>query len=56
MSTPAEKIEAQRVAFESQPWNRHLIGPAELEILLAEQAARNADSEAEPKQDERNAK
>jgi hypothetical protein len=37
MSTIDEKIAAQRAAFESQPtqwWHRHLIGPAELEILL----------------------
>lgn len=38
MSTPAEKIEAQKMAFESQPtqpWHRHLVKPAELEIMLS---------------------
>ena len=37
MSTPAEKIAAQKAAFEHQPsehWHRHLVGPAELETLM----------------------
>ena len=52
MSTTQEKIRAQRVAFSvlgngtaASPALRHLIGPAELEILLArkEQDAELAD-------------
>lgn len=37
MSTMHEKVEAQQWAFYSkptQPFHRHLIGPAELEALL----------------------
>ena len=37
MSTPAEKIAAQKAAFEHQPSehrHRHLVGPAELETLM----------------------
>ena len=37
MSTPAEKIAAQKAAFEHQPsehWHRHLVGPDELEYLM----------------------
>lgn len=38
MSTPQEKVEAQRLAFESRNIKlRHLIGPVELEHLLLTQ-------------------
>lgn len=38
MSTQMEKVEAQRDALhlkETMPWHRHLIGPAELEMMFA---------------------
>lgn len=38
MSTHAEKIEAQDRVFwdtPSEPWTRHIVGPAELEYLLS---------------------
>lgn len=37
MSLQSEKIRAQQMAFDSkppQPWHRHLVGPAELEMLF----------------------
>lgn len=36
MSINTEKVNAQRMAFKhpTQDWHRHLIGPAELEMLL----------------------
>lgn len=44
MSTQTEKINAQKAAFESgptQPWHRHLIGPAELRNLFLAQSEAN---------------
>lgn len=40
MSTPQEKVETQRRAWNHSPiqqWHRHLIGPVELEHLLLTQ-------------------
>jgi hypothetical protein len=39
MSTPSEKIRAQKMAFEHkpvQPWHRHLVGPEALEMLISD--------------------
>lgn len=51
MSTDAEKLSAQKAAFDhkpTQPWHRHLVGPAELETLL--QPAANDPAGALPEE------
>ena len=44
MSTNAEKIMAQKMAFEEQPsrpWHRHIIGPSEIEAILKQSNERD---------------
>lgn len=45
MSTQAEKVKAQKMAFDShpiQPWHRHLIGSAELWSLFIAESDRRS--------------
>lgn len=45
MSTQAEKVKAQKMAFDSQhiqPWHRHLIGSAELWSLFIAESERRS--------------